>query len=169
MGRVVGYVFALVSLDLAAVYAEQGRSADMKRLAEEMLPIFSSRDVAPAASPLAVTGIAGPGGGSRGARQLRAALTGATGAPAVLVGDLNLPAAGVSAVVSTMTGWRQAGGQPTYPAWRPRVQMHHVLVRGGVHVTGAVVHPVSTSDHLPLVVDLRVTQVDDAVEDDRAQ
>lgn len=45
----VGYDFALVSLDLAALYAEQGRSGDMKRLAEEMLPIFTSREVAPAA------------------------------------------------------------------------------------------------------------------------
>lgn len=97
----------------------------------------------------------------RGVRQLRAALAGATGAPAVLVGDLNLPATGVNAIIRTTTGWRHAGGQPTFPAWRPRVQMHHVLVRGGVRVARAVVHPVSTSDHLPLVVDL-VTEADEA-------
>ncbi|HEV2851210.1 MAG TPA: hypothetical protein VHC97_00245 [Thermoanaerobaculia bacterium] len=33
---------ALVSLDLAMLYAQQGRTADLKRLAEEMVPIFSS-------------------------------------------------------------------------------------------------------------------------------
>lgn len=33
---------ALVSLDLALLYAQQGRTADLKRLAEEMVPIFSS-------------------------------------------------------------------------------------------------------------------------------
>jgi len=47
--RGVAYEFALVSLDLAMLFAEQGRAADMKRLAEEMLPIFTSREVAPAA------------------------------------------------------------------------------------------------------------------------
>jgi tetratricopeptide (TPR) repeat protein len=33
---------ALVSLELAVLYAEQGRMADLKRLAGEMVPIFSS-------------------------------------------------------------------------------------------------------------------------------
>jgi len=41
----VGIDAALVSLDLALLYMEQGRSADVKRLAEEMLPIFRSQDV----------------------------------------------------------------------------------------------------------------------------
>ena len=40
-----GYDAALVSLNLASIYAEQGRSADMKRLAAQMLPVFRSRDV----------------------------------------------------------------------------------------------------------------------------
>jgi hypothetical protein len=38
----IPYDTALVSLELATLYAEQGRTADLKRLAEEMLPIFSS-------------------------------------------------------------------------------------------------------------------------------
>jgi len=39
------YDTALVSLDLAALYAEQGRMAELKRLAEQMVPIFSSRQI----------------------------------------------------------------------------------------------------------------------------
>lgn len=39
------YDVALVSLDLASLYAEQGRMAELKRVAEEMVPIFSSRQI----------------------------------------------------------------------------------------------------------------------------
>ncbi|HEY4563242.1 MAG TPA: hypothetical protein VIJ36_09695, partial [Thermoanaerobaculia bacterium] len=41
----LGYDAALLSLDLATIYASQGRSAEMRRLAEEMIPIFKSRDI----------------------------------------------------------------------------------------------------------------------------
>lgn len=41
----IGYDAALVCLDLARIYARQGRSAEMRRLGEEMLPIFESRDI----------------------------------------------------------------------------------------------------------------------------
>ena len=41
----VAYDAALVCLDLAALYAGQGRPADLQRLAQEMLPIFSSRQI----------------------------------------------------------------------------------------------------------------------------
>ncbi|MEA2602755.1 MAG: hypothetical protein QOF89_3747 [Acidobacteriota bacterium] len=41
----VPYDAALASLDLAALYAGQGRTADLKHLAEEMLPVFSSRRI----------------------------------------------------------------------------------------------------------------------------
>jgi tetratricopeptide (TPR) repeat protein len=41
----VAYDVALVSLDLALVYAEQGRTAELKRVAEETMPIFSSRQI----------------------------------------------------------------------------------------------------------------------------
>lgn len=43
--RELGYDAALLSLDLATIYAREGRSAEMRRLAEEMLPIFKSRDI----------------------------------------------------------------------------------------------------------------------------
>jgi tetratricopeptide (TPR) repeat protein len=39
------YDTALVSLELASLYAEQGRMAEIKRLAEEMVPIFSSHQI----------------------------------------------------------------------------------------------------------------------------
>lgn len=41
----VAYDVALVSLELAALYARQGRTADVKRLAAEVLPIFQSCEV----------------------------------------------------------------------------------------------------------------------------
>lgn len=39
------YEVALVSLDLAALYAEQGRMAELRQLAVEMVPVFSSRQI----------------------------------------------------------------------------------------------------------------------------
>ncbi len=39
------YDAALVSLDLAAVYARQARAEDLRRLAREMLPVFNARGV----------------------------------------------------------------------------------------------------------------------------
>jgi tetratricopeptide (TPR) repeat protein len=41
----IGYDAALVSLDLANVYLRQGRSEAVAQLAQEILPIFKSRDV----------------------------------------------------------------------------------------------------------------------------
>lgn len=41
----IPYDTALVSLELATLYAEQGRTDDLKRLAREMLPIFSSLQI----------------------------------------------------------------------------------------------------------------------------
>jgi hypothetical protein len=41
----IPYDTALVSLDIASLYAEQGRTADLKRLAQQMLPIFASLHV----------------------------------------------------------------------------------------------------------------------------
>jgi len=41
----IPYDTALVSLDLALLYAEQGRSTELKHLATEMLPLFASRRI----------------------------------------------------------------------------------------------------------------------------
>ena len=40
-----GYDAATVSLDLAILYLRQDRTADVQRLAEEMLPVFQAQDV----------------------------------------------------------------------------------------------------------------------------
>lgn len=40
-----GFSAAQVCLDLAGLYAAQSRTGEMRRLAEEMLPIFQSRDI----------------------------------------------------------------------------------------------------------------------------
>jgi len=40
-----GYDAAIVSLDLAVLYLRHGRTADVRRVAEEMLPIFAAQDV----------------------------------------------------------------------------------------------------------------------------
>jgi tetratricopeptide (TPR) repeat protein len=45
----IEYDAALVSLDLAAVLAEQGRTPDMRRLAEELLVFFESHQILPEA------------------------------------------------------------------------------------------------------------------------
>lgn len=41
----MGYDAAIVSLDLALLYLKQGRAADVRRLAEEILPIFQAQNV----------------------------------------------------------------------------------------------------------------------------
>jgi tetratricopeptide (TPR) repeat protein len=41
----IPYDTALVALELALLYAEQGRSAELKRLAAELVPVFASRQV----------------------------------------------------------------------------------------------------------------------------
>lgn len=45
LGQDAGFSAALVCLDLAGLYAAQSRPEEMRRLAEEMLPIFRSRDI----------------------------------------------------------------------------------------------------------------------------
>jgi endonuclease/exonuclease/phosphatase family metal-dependent hydrolase len=92
----------------------------------------------------------------RAVRQLQEAATPGAG-PRVLCGDLNLPAVAVRAV---LRGWAHAGGGPTYPSWQPRTQLDHVLVDGNVVVRAARTTTRTTSDHLPLVVDVELAATD---------
>jgi tetratricopeptide (TPR) repeat protein len=43
--REIGYDYALSSLELAGLLIEQGRAGEVRRLAEEMVPLFASRQV----------------------------------------------------------------------------------------------------------------------------
>jgi tetratricopeptide (TPR) repeat protein len=41
----ISYDMALISLEIALLYAQQGRTEDLKRLVAEMLPVFTSRNI----------------------------------------------------------------------------------------------------------------------------
>ena len=75
--------------------------------------------------------------------------------PRLLLGDFNLPGPVVRAA-TRRARWAQLARVPTYPSWRPRVQLDHVLAHGidesAVHDVQALRLPVS--DHCALVVDL---------------
>jgi endonuclease/exonuclease/phosphatase family metal-dependent hydrolase len=85
----------------------------------------------------------------RSLRQLRRALswTAALGRPAVLLGDLNLPHRALRVALAG-TGWAAAApAGPTFPAWRPRMQLDHVLARGA-RLSDVRVAARGPSDHL---------------------
>lgn len=89
----------------------------------------------------------------RGVRQVRvaAAFTRAcaAGGPAVLLGDLNLPLPLLRPAL-VGTGWTTHAAAATYPAWRPGMQLDHVLGRG-VRLHDVRVGPRGPSDHLPVI------------------
>jgi endonuclease/exonuclease/phosphatase family metal-dependent hydrolase len=99
-------------------------------------------------------------------RQLRTVLRTLPGAdPALLLGDLNVPAGLLRAwlraarVPGRHTGWRLLARAATFPAPAPRVQLDHVLGRGGLPaVTGVSTPAVAVSDHRPLVLTLAHTE-----------
>ena len=68
------------------------------------------------------------------------------------MGDLNLP----GPVPRLVTRWTQAARLATYPSWRPRVQLDHVLLDGipPPAVRGARSVRLPVSDHCALVVEL---------------
>ena len=73
-------------------------------------------------------------------------------APRLLAGDFNLP----GPLVRAASGWEQLARVATYPSYRPRVQLDHVLGDGvattAVQEARALRLPVS--DHCAVVVDL---------------
>jgi endonuclease/exonuclease/phosphatase family metal-dependent hydrolase len=71
-------------------------------------------------------------------------------APRLLIGDLNLP----GAVPSLVSGWSRLARVPTYPSWKPRVQLDHVLVDAPAPTSRAEVVRLPVSDHCALFVDL---------------
>jgi endonuclease/exonuclease/phosphatase family metal-dependent hydrolase len=89
-----------------------------------------------------------PGWGALQLHRLVRSLAG-TREPLALIGDLNMkqrPAARIS-------GMRPVASAATFPADRPRRQIDHVLVRGGLRATGpAEAVQLPLSDHRALVV-----------------
>jgi endonuclease/exonuclease/phosphatase family metal-dependent hydrolase len=88
----------------------------------------------------------------RGMRQLARMLRDMRGEGGfeVIAGDLNLPVLLVRAVAGR---WTHAGGTPTYPSWRPRVQPDQLLAGPALAVERVVVGA-GPGDHLPLVASL---------------
>ena len=88
----------------------------------------------------------------RGLRQLRLAAAAAEhgGTPAILLGDFNLPPSPVRVLAHR---WSHAGGDLTYPASDPRMQVDHILVRG-LAVRSVRVGDPAGSDHRPVIADL---------------
>jgi endonuclease/exonuclease/phosphatase (EEP) superfamily protein YafD len=75
-------------------------------------------------------------------------LTG-TREPLVLIGDLNMQ----QREAARVTGLRPLASAATFPKDRPRRQLDHVLVRGGLTATGpAEAVQLPLSDHRALVV-----------------
>jgi endonuclease/exonuclease/phosphatase family metal-dependent hydrolase len=86
----------------------------------------------------------------RGLPQLRVALrcAAAAGQASVLMGDLNLPRRLVACGLGA--AWSADHIAATYPSWRPRLALDHILGRCGL-VRDVQVGPLGPSDHLPVV------------------
>jgi len=91
------------------------------------------------------------------ARQIRRRVEQET-RPVLVVGDFN-STPHQWAYQHVAQGLRAAGGGATFPAWRPVVQIDHILVGPEWHVDGAHVSPPAPhsliSDHRPLIAQLR--------------
>ncbi len=71
--------------------------------------------------------------------------------PAVLMGDLNMPAP----MPERITGFRSMAAVPTFPADVPERQLDHILLRGRLgRVTDCSAPEMPLSDHRALVVDV---------------
>lgn len=95
-----------------------------------------------------------PGVNLRQLRQIRRWLEGLeVPRPILVLGDLNLP----QLPVRRATGWTPLVSAPTFPAWRPGVQLDHVLGIGlppGTTATGTGVGPLPVGDHRSVRVHL---------------
>lgn len=72
--------------------------------------------------------------------------------PRVLLGDLNMlpPLPGLG------SGWRPLVRGRTFPSWRPRLQIDHVLTDGALAARANSIRPLGISDHCAVVVDLEL-------------
>ena len=71
--------------------------------------------------------------------------------PQVLLGDLNMP----PPFPRVLTGWRMLAKAATYPSWKPRIQLDHVLASGDLPPVSSVeCAQLPVSDHRGLLVEL---------------
>lgn len=97
-----------------------------------------------------------PGVNVRQLRQIRRWLEGlSVPRPVLVLGDLNLP----PFPVTRLTGWTPMVSAPTFPAWRPGVQLDHALGVGlppGTTVRGELTDPLPVGDHRGVRVHLEL-------------
>jgi endonuclease/exonuclease/phosphatase family metal-dependent hydrolase len=70
--------------------------------------------------------------------------------PRLLLGDLNMP----SPLPAALTRWHPLVTGRTFPSWRPRMQIDHVLADGPVQVTASSIERLPVSDHCAVTVDI---------------
>jgi len=70
----------------------------------------------------------------------------ASAVPTVIAGDLNMP----GPVSGLAVGYAPAGTGPTFPAYRPLLQLDQMLVSRAVRASEGKVLPPAGSDHLPI-------------------
>ena len=75
-------------------------------------------------------------------------------APRVLMGDLNLQPDRAAPII-VEAGFEIAETGPAYPAEHPTVQLDYIAV-DGLRIESAAVVATGTSDHRPIVVDVRL-------------
>lgn len=79
-----------------------------------------------------------------------------TGAPAVLMGDLNCDPVLLHghACLRACGLWIPTASPLTYPSWRPRKSLDHILVSPDIEVLKLEALPHPISDHLPLAAEI---------------
>jgi endonuclease/exonuclease/phosphatase family metal-dependent hydrolase len=79
-------------------------------------------------------------------------------APTVLLGDLNCEADTLRAISSLVRCGLQvaAATPPTYPSWRPRRRIDHILTSPAVELYSLRALPLVISDHLPLAAEIGI-------------
>ena len=79
------------------------------------------------------------------------------GADALVLGDLNCEPAELAAHPTLRSaGLHAVHTEATYPSWRPRKNIDHVLVTAGIDVIGAEALSARVSDHLPVAIEIRL-------------
>jgi endonuclease/exonuclease/phosphatase family metal-dependent hydrolase len=80
------------------------------------------------------------------------------GKPSVLIGDLNCGPAELRCHPGLFRSglWVSAGTPATFPSWRPRRSLDHILVTRDIEVESLVALPHTFSDHRPLAADISI-------------